>query len=94
MIIYNKARKKARKKENQLVRITSSLIHFNDRCIQAINNADINMAKNLGLMNIKNTRNMLIKLKKKVNRLYRDQISAFTIFMIYLRLIYNNQKKY
>lgn len=69
-----------------------SLIDFNNKYIQAISNADIDAAKNLGLTSVKKYKKHAGQIKEKVNGLYRNWLLAFALFLKYSQSTHDIEK--
>lgn len=58
----------------------------------AINNADINVARDLRLTNIKKYWRYASQIQAKINWLYKNKISALRAFVKHSRKMHNNKK--
>lgn len=67
-------------------------MNLNGKYIWAINNADIDVARDLGPTNIKKYWRRISQIKKEVNRQYRDWIPVLTVFVKQFCKTYNNKK--
>lgn len=74
------------------VTITSSAIDLDGKNSWLISKVVINAAKDLGLTDIKKYLRLTDQIKKKINRLYIDWISAFDMFVKHFWKTYNNKK--
>ena len=70
----------------------SSLISFDSKNMWAISNIDIDVARDLGLTNMKKDQRFAGQIEKEVNRLYRNWILALSTFMKLFWKMYDNGK--
>lgn len=98
MIILENAREKKKQlvvgniiKQVEIAKMSSS-IHLNSKYKQAINNANINIVRNLKLIGVKKYKKHIDQIKKEVNILYRDWILALVTFVKHSLRTHNNKK--
>ncbi len=97
--------KKSRKNKKQLaieklidiivmaeVAKVSSVIDLGSQYSWTINNADIDVARDLGLTGIKKYWSCAGQIQAKVDWLYKDWISALEVFVKHSRKTYDNEK--
>ena len=70
----------------------SSAIALSNKYNWAINNADIDATGNLRLISIKKYLKCTGQIQVKVDKLYKDWMSTFRVFVKYSQRIYNNEK--